>query len=86
MSQSYLLKAFIHESNQLLSVDTVSTEDVQHAVSDAHAAFESGACARIRISKVLTHLARTLEEHVPALAELKTLQTGRAIREREMRA
>lgn len=29
-------------------------------------------------------LARTLEEHVPALAELETLQTGRAIR--EMRA
>jgi acyl-CoA reductase-like NAD-dependent aldehyde dehydrogenase len=32
-------------------------------------------------SKVLTRLARALEERVPALAELETLQTGRAIRE-----
>ena len=73
--------------SQLRSVDTAGTEDVQHAVSDAHSAFESGVWSRapaIHRSKVLTRLARMLEEHVPALAELETLQTGRAIR--EMRA
>ena len=69
------------------SVDTANSEDVQRAVADAHAAFESGAWSRapaVHRSKVLTRLARALEERVPALAELETLQTGRAIR--EMRA
>jgi acyl-CoA reductase-like NAD-dependent aldehyde dehydrogenase len=71
----------------ICTVGSASTEDVQHTVSDAHAAFESGVWSRapaIHRSKVLTRLAQTLEEHVPALAELETLQTGRAIR--EMRA
>jgi len=69
------------------SVDTANSEDVQRAVADAHAAFESGAWSRapaVHRSKVLTRLAHALEERVPALAELETLQTGRAIR--EMRA
>ncbi|KAH9018616.1 Aldehyde/histidinol dehydrogenase [Lactarius hengduanensis] len=68
----------------ICTVDTASPEDVQHAVADAHAAFESGVWSRapaIHRSKVLTRLARALEERVPAFAELETLQTGRAIRE-----
>ncbi|KAH8993846.1 Aldehyde/histidinol dehydrogenase [Lactarius hatsudake] len=74
-------------TSSLRSVDTASPEDVQHAVADAHAVFESGVWSRapaIHRSKVLTRLARALEERVPAFAELETLQTGRAIR--EMRA
>lgn len=69
------------------SIDTAGPEDVQSAVADAHSAFKSGVWSRapaIHRSKVLTRLARALEEHIPALAELETLQTGRAIR--EMRA
>ncbi len=56
-------------------------------MADANASFESGVWSRapaIHRSKVLTRLARALEERVPAFAELETLQTGRAIR--EMRA
>ncbi|KAI9457959.1 aldehyde dehydrogenase [Lactarius psammicola] len=71
----------------ICTVDTASPEDVRHAVDDAHAAFESGVWSRapaIHRSKVLTRLARALEERVPAFAELETLQTGRTIR--EMRA
>ncbi|KAH9170362.1 aldehyde dehydrogenase [Lactarius sanguifluus] len=71
----------------ICTVDTASPEDVQHAVADAHAAFESGVWSRapaVHRSKILTRLARALEERVPAFAELETLQTGRTIR--EMRA
>jgi acyl-CoA reductase-like NAD-dependent aldehyde dehydrogenase len=56
-------------------------------VNGAHTVFESGIWSRapsFHRSKVLTRLARALEEHIPAFAELETLQTGRAIR--EMRA
>jgi len=66
------------------SVEAANSEDVRRTVVDAHAAFESGVWSRapaIHRSKVLTRLARALEERVPALAELETLQTGRAIRE-----
>lgn len=69
------------------SVDVANSEDVHRAVLDAHAAFESGAWSRapaIRRSNVLARLARALEERVPSLAELETLQTWRAVR--EMRA
>lgn len=69
------------------SVDAANSEDVRRAVVDAHAAFESGEWSRapaIHRSNVLTRLARALEERVPSLAELETLQTGRAVR--EMRA
>jgi acyl-CoA reductase-like NAD-dependent aldehyde dehydrogenase len=69
------------------SVDAANPDDIKHTIVDAHAAFESGVWSRapaLHRSKVLTRLARALEERVPALAELETLQTGRAIR--EMRA
>ena len=71
----------------LCSVDVASPDDVQRAVADAHATFESGVWSRapaIHRSKILSRLARALEERVLALAELETLQIGRAIR--EMRA
>jgi acyl-CoA reductase-like NAD-dependent aldehyde dehydrogenase len=69
------------------SVDAANSDDIKRTVVDAHNAFESGIWSRapaLHRSKVLSRLARSLEEHVPALAELETLQTGRAIR--EMRA
>ena len=72
---------------QPCSVDAANSEDIQRTVVDAHATFESGVWSRASAnhrSKVLTRLARALEERIPALAELETLQTGRAIR--EMRA
>ena len=69
------------------SVDAANSGDIKRTIADAHDAFESGVWSRAPVlhrSKVLTRLARALEERVPALAELETLQTGRAIR--EMRA
>ncbi|KAH9984124.1 aldehyde dehydrogenase domain-containing protein [Russula vinacea] len=69
------------------SVDAANSDDVKRTVVDAHDAFESGVWSRapaLHRSKVLSRLARALEERVSAFAELETLQTGRAIR--EMRA
>ena len=69
------------------SVDAANSDDVNRTVVDAHDAFESGVWSRapaLHRSKVLSRLARALEERVSAFAELETLQTGRAIR--EMRA
>jgi len=66
------------------SVDAANSDDVKRTIGDAHTAFQSGIWSRapaIHRSKVLTRLARALEERVPALVELETLQTGRAIRE-----
>ncbi|KAF8467109.1 aldehyde dehydrogenase [Russula ochroleuca] len=68
----------------ICTVDAANSDDVKRTVIDAHGAFESGVWSRASAhhrSKVLTRLARALEERVPALAELETLQTGRAIRE-----
>lgn len=66
------------------SVDAANSDDIERTVVDAHAVFQSGIWSRapaIHRSNVLSRLARALEERVPALAELETLQTGRAIRE-----
>ena len=74
-------------THKLCRVDAAGPEDVQHAVDGAHSVFESGVWSRspaLHRSKVLMRLARALEEHISAFAELETLQTGRAIR--EMRA
>jgi acyl-CoA reductase-like NAD-dependent aldehyde dehydrogenase len=68
----------------ICTVDAANSDDVKRTIVDAHTAFESGIWSRapaIHRSKVLTRLARALEERIPALAELETLQTGRAIRE-----
>lgn len=69
------------------SVSAANSDDVKRTIVDAHAAFESGTWSRapaLHRSKILSRLARALEGRVTALAELETLQTGRAIR--EMRA
>ena len=61
-----------------------SQEDVQTAVFNAHEAFKAGVWSRapaLQRASVLSNLARDLEAHVPDLAKLETMQTGRAIRE-----
>ncbi|KAI0306826.1 Aldehyde/histidinol dehydrogenase [Multifurca ochricompacta] len=68
----------------ICTIDAADSDDVERTVVDAHAAFESGVWSRaptLHRSKVLTRLARALEERVSAFAELETLQTGRVIRE-----
>ncbi|KAF8489457.1 aldehyde dehydrogenase [Russula emetica] len=68
----------------ICTVDAANSDDIRRTIFDAHDVFQSGIWSRapaIHRSKVLTRLARALEERVPALAELETLQTGRAIRE-----
>ncbi len=59
-------------------------EDVENAVFSAHEVFKAGIWSRAPASQragVLSNLARDLEERVPDLAKIETLQTGRAIRE-----
>ncbi|KAG5652660.1 hypothetical protein H0H81_004152, partial [Sphagnurus paluster] len=65
-------------------VVSVSPKIVDYAIDNAQRAFESGVWSRapaIYRSKVLSKLARILEERVPELAKIETLQTGRTIRE-----
>jgi acyl-CoA reductase-like NAD-dependent aldehyde dehydrogenase len=57
---------------------------VNDAINNAQHVFDSGAWSKtsaIHRSKVLSKLARLLEERVPELAKIETLQTGRTIRE-----
>lgn len=57
---------------------------VGEAIESSQAAFKSGVWSKapaIHRSKVLSKLARLLEESVPELAKIETLQTGRTIRE-----
>jgi acyl-CoA reductase-like NAD-dependent aldehyde dehydrogenase len=66
------------------SVLSASPEDVSRAISQAQGAFQSGVWSKSSAahrSNVLSRLARALENRVPDLAKLETLQTGRAIRE-----
>ncbi|KAF8551470.1 aldehyde dehydrogenase [Imleria badia] len=68
----------------LYSVDTATAEDVDASVARAHAAYKSGVWSRASLltrSTVLSRLARLLEQHTPAIANIETLQTGRALRE-----
>ncbi|KAI0050240.1 aldehyde dehydrogenase [Auriscalpium vulgare] len=71
-------------SEQLCTIAAASSSDVKQTVEDAHAAFESGTWSQSPVThraKVLSRLARALEQRVPQFAEIETLQTGRAIRE-----
>lgn len=66
------------------SVVTASPYDVRKAISDANDVFQSGVWSRapaIQRSAVLWNLARRLEQSIPDLAQLESLQTGRTIRE-----
>ncbi|KAF8913763.1 aldehyde dehydrogenase domain-containing protein [Gymnopilus junonius] len=68
----------------LFTVQSSSVEHVHSTIWEAQCAFDSGVWSRsssLSRSKVLSKLARVLEEKIPSLAELETLQTGRAIRE-----
>ena len=65
-------------------VVSASEEDVQSAVHNANEVFKSGIWSRapaVQRAVVLSNLARDLEERVPELAKIESLQTGRAIRE-----
>ncbi|KAL0949295.1 hypothetical protein HGRIS_009373 [Hohenbuehelia grisea] len=68
----------------ITSISSVSQEQVHESIQSAHTAFESGIWSRspaIARSKVLSKLARLLEERIPEFAALETQQTGRTIRE-----
>lgn len=66
------------------SVDAATDKDVDMSVARAHAVYKSGVWSRaptLTRATVLSRLAQLLEQHTPALANIETLQTGRAIRE-----
>ncbi|KAF8450611.1 aldehyde dehydrogenase domain-containing protein [Boletus edulis BED1] len=68
----------------VFSVDAATAKDVDVSVTRAHTTYQSGVWSRappLTRSTVLSRLARLLEEHTPAIANIETLQTGRAIRE-----
>jgi acyl-CoA reductase-like NAD-dependent aldehyde dehydrogenase len=66
------------------SVDAASSEEVEWAVSHAQTTFDSGVWSKassIHRSSVLSRLADSLQRHIPDMAQIDTLQTGRPIRE-----
>ncbi|KIJ69983.1 hypothetical protein HYDPIDRAFT_23137 [Hydnomerulius pinastri MD-312] len=68
----------------LCSVEAATQKDVDVAVTNAHLAYEAGTWSRapsLTRSNVLSRLAQLLEDHIPDMARIETLQTGRAIRE-----
>ncbi|KAF8969497.1 aldehyde dehydrogenase [Flammula alnicola] len=68
----------------LCTVTSSSEEDVKRAIQNAQDVFESGVWSKsstLSRSKVLSRLARILEENLAVLAKLETMQTGRTIRE-----
>lgn len=67
-----------------LRVTCASEELVSASIDNAQSVFASGVWSKapaIHRSKVLSKLARKLEERIPGLARIETLQTGRTIRE-----
>jgi acyl-CoA reductase-like NAD-dependent aldehyde dehydrogenase len=65
-------------------VVSTSKDDVKLTIDNAQQAFESGIWSKspaLLRSKVLSKLARKLEESIPDLTKMETMQTGRAIRE-----
>jgi acyl-CoA reductase-like NAD-dependent aldehyde dehydrogenase len=65
-------------------VDCASPEVVDSAINNAQSVFDSGIWSKAPAmdrSRVLSKLARLLEERIPEFAKLETLQTGRTIRE-----
>lgn len=75
-------------NGQILStVTSASVDQASEAIKLANDAFHTGVWSRtppLQRSLVLSRLARSLEQHIPAFAEIESLQTGRTIR--EMRA
>lgn len=67
-----------------LSVTSASSADIQSTIQSAHHTFQSGQWSKapaVHRSKVLTRIARALEQRVPDFARIETLQTGRTLRE-----
>ena len=68
----------------LRRVASASTDDVKLTIDNAQEAFESGVWSKspaLLRSKILSKLARKLEEGLPDLTKIETMQTGRTIRE-----
>ncbi|KAE9410015.1 aldehyde dehydrogenase [Gymnopus androsaceus JB14] len=66
------------------SVAAVSSNDVDAIIRNAQDTFNSGIWSKapaLTRSKILTRLARILEERMPEMARIECLQTGRTIRE-----
>ncbi|KAI0082397.1 aldehyde dehydrogenase [Panus rudis PR-1116 ss-1] len=69
---------------ELCTVVSATSDDVRLAVHDAHQAFNAGTWSKAPVlqrSAILSVLAQALEENIPRLARLESLQTGRTIRE-----
>ena len=65
-------------------ITSATSLDVNYAIEDAHEAYVSGTWSQLSSvsrSNVLSKLARNLEKRIPELAEIESMQTGRAIRE-----
>lgn len=63
---------------------SASADDVKLTIDNAQQAFESGIWSKspaLLRSKVLSKLARKLEEGIPELTKIETMQTGRTFRE-----
>ncbi|KAJ7639089.1 aldehyde dehydrogenase [Roridomyces roridus] len=70
--------------DHLCGVEMASEADVKQAVAGAQSIFQSGTWSKapaVERSKVLSRIARALEQRIPELAQIETLQTGRPIRE-----
>ncbi|KAF9247401.1 aldehyde dehydrogenase domain-containing protein, partial [Melanogaster broomeanus] len=68
----------------LCSVEAATSKDVDAAVTRAHSAYQSGIWSKappLTRSAILSRLAQLLEESIPDMAKIETLQTGRVIRE-----
>ena len=65
-------------------VASANSQDVNTAISNAQEAFKSGVWSKIpaiQRSVVLSKIARQLEQNIENLANLESMQTGRAVRE-----
>lgn len=65
-------------------MDAATDKDVDTSVVRAHAVYKSGVWSRapaLTRATILSRLAQLLEQHTPTMANIETLQTGRAIRE-----
>lgn len=71
-------------SEEISRVPEATPDEIDQAILNAQKVFESGVWSKrpaIQRSKVLSNLARALEEELPRYAKLEVAQTGRAIRE-----
>ncbi|KAG2060133.1 aldehyde dehydrogenase [Suillus hirtellus] len=69
---------------QLCTVDAASSEEVEWAVSHAQTTFDSGIWSKassMHRASVLSRLALCLQQRIPDMARIDTMQTGRPIRE-----